>query len=117
MIKMVHLVEVDVVNAEATKTAFYRGVNVFGGGSSSIRVGTRGKADFCRDDDLLSLRPQQAAKNLLRGATAVDVGGIEEVASCITKHFDDPFGFSAIATPSGHTKVHGAQADLRNHQS
>src|SRR5690606_20106268 len=114
----VNLVQVDVVGAQAAQGGIDGGHDVLAGQAAVVGAVAHGQADLGGQHVVVTVGEdprQDAAGDLLAGAAAVDVGGVEEGDPGVGGAADE--GFGAVlrqhpVLPSGRVAVaHHAQAD------
>jgi len=100
-VPLVHLVEVDVVGAQATQARLARSDEVMARQPRVVRSGPHGETRLRRQQDVVSPALEDLAKDLLGTTIGVHVGGIDEVDTGLECLVDQASRFTAGHTPEG----------------
>jgi hypothetical protein len=90
----VHLVQVDLVDAEAAQARVAGGADAIGVEALPAGVGDR-EADLGREHHVVAVAGEPRREGLLREAVVVGVGGVEEVAARVEVAVEHPMRFLA----------------------
>jgi hypothetical protein len=91
-VPLVHLVQVDVIGAQAAQAGLAAGDDVVKGQAGVVRAVAHGHPDLGGEQQLVPAAPQDLAHDLLGLAAGVDVGGVDEVDPGVQAHVHLPAG-------------------------
>jgi len=107
----VHVVDVDVVGAEASERGFTGGDEVIARGAEIIGKFGRGysaEGGLRRDEELVASAFDGSAENFFGGSVGVAVGSVEEVDAGIEAEGDEIFCFFELGGAPGFEEFVGA---------
>ena len=114
MVLLVEVVDVDVVGAEPSQAGIGRLHHPFAERPRSFGPGPMGLHTLVATTHLSRSPAMRAARDLLRPALVVDIGGVEEIHAGLPGPRDDAVGGGLVGRTAEH---HGAQAQLRDLQA
>ena len=100
-VEAVHVVDVDVIGAEATEAGFNGFEQVEAGGANVVDVGADSERGFGGDEELVAAALDGLAGDFFGEAVGIDVGGVEHVEAGVEADVYEAGGFGHVARAPG----------------